>query len=330
MADDHKQQGAAAVAPALTGPKRQHFLPRFYLEGFARDGLVSLYDREADEYRRQQPVNTGVIGHFYTMTDDQGRKRYDLERELSSVEAKAAGAIKKLLKRQTLTSEERSELAIFIALAGFRTPDAVDSVKHLNGQMISRLTKLMLSDLETVKDQLRGKPDAPSTEEELTQHAKAMIEFAQSDNYTVETDHQWAVGMAVSQAMAIAPILAGRDWLILHRDSERCSFVTTDSPVMLTTLAPRPAGFWSRGVGFANRDAMVAFPLTQSCAIHIFGNSGKEIHAEMDQNKIKELNTALAVGCQRFVIGRDEALVKAVVTRAGVPGTKWKPRMQMS
>lgn len=49
----------AAAKPLLTGPKRQHFLPRFYLDGFAKDGLVAMFDRDKKEVRVQQPVNTG-------------------------------------------------------------------------------------------------------------------------------------------------------------------------------------------------------------------------------------------------------------------------------
>jgi hypothetical protein len=61
-----------AARPLLQGPKRHHFLPQFYLEGFARDGLVALFDREKNEIRLQQPLNTAVIGHFYTLKDGKG------------------------------------------------------------------------------------------------------------------------------------------------------------------------------------------------------------------------------------------------------------------
>src|SRR2546423_12733762 len=80
-----RAEAAAAEAeatprpPMLTGPKRQHFLPRFYLDGFTRDGLVAVFDREKNEIRLQQPVNTAVIGHFYTMEDEEGRRRFELE-----------------------------------------------------------------------------------------------------------------------------------------------------------------------------------------------------------------------------------------------------------
>lgn len=83
MAAAEAAEAAGPRPPLLTGPKRQHYLPRFYLDGFSRDGLVAVYDREKDEVRRQQPKDTTVIGHFYTMVDEQGRKRYEIEALLS-------------------------------------------------------------------------------------------------------------------------------------------------------------------------------------------------------------------------------------------------------
>ena len=80
------QVAAPAAKPLLTGPKRQHFLPRFYLEGFTKDGKVAVFDRDKNEVRTQQPVNTGVIGHFYTMEDAGGHQRFELEQMLSEFE----------------------------------------------------------------------------------------------------------------------------------------------------------------------------------------------------------------------------------------------------
>ena len=102
--------------PLLTGPKRQHFLPRFYLQGFCRDGTLAIYDRESNEVRVQQPLNTGVIGHFYTLEDNEGRKRFELEQMLSEFEAKASPGIRKLVAKVQPTDEERADLAIFVAL----------------------------------------------------------------------------------------------------------------------------------------------------------------------------------------------------------------------
>lgn len=312
--------------PLLNGPKRQHFLPRFYLDGFTRDGLLAVFDRDQNEVRIQKPESTGVIGHFYTVEDEQGRKRFELEQVLSEIESKAAPIIKKLAAQEGISDDERSEMAMFVALGMCRTPDLVDSIKEMNGQIIKRMATVMFSDVNRVKAMLRDKPDSLTSEEALEADAKAMVEFAASDAYKVETHHGWALSMAMTMFTTIAPILAGRDWLVVHRNCEKRSFVTSDAPLVLTKVMPRKDKIW--GIGFANTDALVLFPLTQSCALLIFGNDGGFVHKTVSQDSVKHFNLMVADRCQRFVVGRDETLVRSLAKRLSLAAKKWQPKMR--
>ncbi len=315
-----------ATKPLLNGPKRQHFLPKFYLEGFTKNGMVAVFDRELNEIRVQQPLNTGVIGHFYTMEDAEGRKRFELEQLLSEYEAKASPVIRKLASKEEISADERANMAIFVALASVRTPDIVDSVKAFNSSLIEDMTKRMFADVEEVKERMRGKPDAPLTEEELEAKARDLVDFAQSGQYEIKTSHKWAVGMAIKMAFNIAPILAGRDWTVVHRDNEKKSFVTTDAPVLLTTVVPRTNSFW--GIGFGNTDALVLFPLTETCILAMYGNNGGLEYRTAGIEQIRHTNLALADHCQRFVVGRDEALVRSLTDHLCLANKKWQPKMQ--
>jgi hypothetical protein len=132
---------AFAEIAVLEGPKRQHFLPKFYLDGFTRDGKLAVYDRAKNEVRVQQTINTGVIGHFYTLTDADGRKRFELEQMLSEFESRAKIGIEKLSQYSAISPDERADLAIFVALGGFRTPDLIDSLKITTGKMVNDFAK---------------------------------------------------------------------------------------------------------------------------------------------------------------------------------------------
>jgi len=195
--------------PMLSGPKRQHFLPRFYLEGFCRDGLVAVFDREKNEVRLQQPVNTAVIGHFYTLEDAEGRRRFELEALLADYEGKAKPAITKLVAGGGLTADERSDLAIFIAFAAMRTPDMVNSVQAMNGSFIAQTAKVLFDDADRVFERLRAdKHEEGASDDELREQAKWMVDMAQNDKFVVETDEKWAVQKTVRMALGAAPYLA--------------------------------------------------------------------------------------------------------------------------
>ncbi len=319
---------AHGAKPLLSGPKRQHFLPKFYLEGFAnRDGMIAVFDRESKEIRVQQPVNTCVIGHFYTIVDEAGRRRFELEQLLSEYEGKASLVIKKLSSTEEINADERTDLAIFVALAAFRTPDIVDSLKAFNSDLVGDMCKRIFVDVEQVKAQMRSKRNAPSAEE-LEAEARELVEFAQSGQYEVATSHTWAVGVAMKMAFIIAPILAGRDWAVVHRDNERKSFVTTDAPVLLTTVAQRDNSFW--GIGFGSTDALVLFPLTETCILLLYGSGGDLKHRTAGAEPMRHVNLALADRCQRFVIGRYYALVRSLTDRLCLASKKWQPKMQRS
>lgn len=317
---------ADAVNPLLSGPKRQHFLPEFYLKGFTKNDMIAVFDRELNEIRVQQPVNTCVIGHFYTMEDASGRKRFELEQLLSQYEDKASPVIKKLAATEVINADERANLAIFVALAAFRTPDVVDSLKAFNSNLIGDMAKRMFVDVEEVKARMRGKPGTPPMEDELDAEARELVKYMQNGQYKVKTNHRWAVGMAIDLAFNIAPILAGRDWVVVHRDNEKKSFVTTDAPVLLTTVAPRENSFW--GIGFGNTDALVLFPLNESCILAMYGSDGDLKHRIVGVEQIRHTNLAIADRCQRYVVGRDEALVRSLTDQLCLASKKWQPKMQ--
>lgn len=58
----------------MSNPKRHHYLPAFYLDGFCRDGVLCVFDRERHEYRIQQPKDTAVQGYYYAVTDNDGNR----------------------------------------------------------------------------------------------------------------------------------------------------------------------------------------------------------------------------------------------------------------
>lgn len=327
MSDAHQPVALSAetAAPLLKGPKRQHFLPKFYLEGFCdKDGKLAVYDRERDDVRVQQPLNTGVIGHFYTFVDIEGRKRFELEQMLSELEGKASTGIRKLAAKQALTNAERADLAIFVSFACFRTPDMVESLKLMHSGLIADMVRRTYSSVNQVKESLRGEPGMPTSEEELEREARGMVDFAQ--RCSVTTNHQWAVSMAMQVAPSVAQLHAGRNWLVVHRPCNSKSFVTSDAPVILSSIRPREPSFW--GIGFGSADAAIGFPLTQSCALIMFGNQGALRHREIDSAAIRQFNLDVAARCQRFVIGRDEQLIRHLKDRLRLADKKWQPKMQ--
>lgn len=137
--------------PHLSGPKRQHYVPRFYLDGFTDSGgKLAVFDRTTGDTRIQTPENSGLIGHFYSFEDKQGRRRFDIEAMFNAVETLAAPVICKLDCRETLKAEEFDPLISFIALAALRTPAAIEDAKAVHAGVVRAQSRILLSDPERV------------------------------------------------------------------------------------------------------------------------------------------------------------------------------------
>lgn len=315
--------------PKLSGPKKQHVVPRFYLDGFCKDGLLSVFDRQKNEFRIQTPHNTGAITHYYTLTDAEGRRRFELEHLMCEYEGKAAQIIRKLSAKERLTDEERSDMAIFVAIMGFRTPDQIDTMKAANGEMVKRVSQMIFGNEKLAKMAVKQNPqNAGLSDDEIEEQAKNLYEFVKRNEFTVETDHQWALGMSMNMFSKVAEILVQRNWVVLHRDSEKRSFITSDAPLVLTLTQPRQNTFY--GVGYASSDAMVVFPLTQASVLVMHGFDGTFTHGTMTEVNMKDTNRLIAVHCQRFIMGRDEKLIRSLVDHVGLHKTTWQPKVRVS
>ncbi len=300
-------------SPILNGPKRQHYVSRFYLDGFSRSGNIAVYDRVQGKVRIQSTSDTGVSNHFYTVKDGQGKNRFGIEEMLSKIESDSAPTIIKMSAQREITIDERTNIAMFVAMAISRTPGRIEAIKARSGDMFKFVIRNIFSDLEVIKKGIRRNATPQYSEEEVEKEAKELIEFAFSDNYNVKTHKKFALKIAIDEFSEIAPILSGRNWLVLHRDSEKHSFITSDAPVLLTTIAKRVPSFW--GVGFGNSDALVMFPLTESCSLMIFGNEGKYLHRTIDSKEIRRLNLMFAAHSHRFIFARDIDLLESLTNR---------------
>ena len=76
--------------PHVEGGRRLHYVPSFYLAGFAHKNHLAVFDRKAGTVKLQTPEHTARIRQLYTFEDKQGRRRFDLEKMFSYHDDRAA------------------------------------------------------------------------------------------------------------------------------------------------------------------------------------------------------------------------------------------------
>ena len=171
--------------PRYEGPKRQHYLPRTYLRGFAQDGGVAVFDRHTGEIRRQTVDSTAVESHIYTYVDAEGRRRYDIEEMFSQIEAGLSNAIPRLLEAATYADEDIQYLLSFIAFAELRTPGALEDAKRVEAHFAHTLGLVISQSVEQTAQTLAAMykdKGEHRTLEELEAEAQRVVKMLKDGN----------------------------------------------------------------------------------------------------------------------------------------------------
>jgi hypothetical protein len=303
-----------------TKPKRHHFLPEFYLSGFTRDNYLWVYDRKKDEYRRQHPHNTAVIGQYYTVENPSGERDYSVEGFLSQIEGKAKCAIVKLDRGLAIGLEERLDLAFFITLLLTRTPKFEREMQQTADRAAKLLAKHKFPTVEAVAEHLRrsGKSYGFTPE--------SFHKFVHEEQFFVKGHRNIVVEAMLELAKKAQLTLALMDWSVVHAP-EPWAFITTDSPLGYIV----PAELSQSGepvLGLLSEQVTKLVPLTQRTALRIEGFGWGLAHYDLNMERVLEFSISVATECDSYVIGRDEALVRSVVRSSTVdtcsPGTQMK------
>lgn len=122
----------------MTDARRHHYVPEFYLRGFtARDtpGKVFVYDKDSGTTRGMSVKNAAVRRDYYRLHEAEahGISPNIIEDMLSVSEGKASIILPKLCRQETLSNNERSSWAEFLALTYVRGPSTRQMVADVYG-----------------------------------------------------------------------------------------------------------------------------------------------------------------------------------------------------
>jgi hypothetical protein len=296
---------------------QQHYLPRCYLENFTKDGLLWVFDRVTGEFRKQSPNTTAKQKHFYTVLRDDDSKDFGIERWFAEkVESRFTPIIAKLRRRENLTPDELSRLALFVSVLKVRTPQAAREYKNMAGELMKRSFQIAASHPEAADNMFDDYDDDA---------AEKMAEFVRKGEYDI-IPHQndWLRAM-LKLALANVRRFTSLKWFILHRRPTQ-SFVTSDAPfavIPMREMTGKPVGVLTPG-------ALKIVPLTEDMCLAMTEPGSKFVHGRPSSQEVREFNIEVAAQCERFVIARDEALLRRVVERAEIVGTKPVQRSKVS
>jgi len=213
----------------MPGPKKQHYLPRFYLAGFDKDGKVWVHDKERNVFEQRNPKTLATRKHYYSVDNEKGEKDLAVEHVLGMVENTAAKIIKKLDAGKWIDYWDKIHLAQFVALMKFRVPVFE---RYFADVSEASIKQKMMDDFPTVEAVQEKLEELGKDEPTNLEKARDIFEGLQDPKYRVHSNAAARIAAMLVFTLEISRTLALLEWTFVVAP-EGTSFVTSDDPVLV-------------------------------------------------------------------------------------------------
>lgn len=302
--------------------RRHHYLPQMYLRGFADEAEQAwVFDRQNKTYLHQGILNTAVKKDFYTVVGRDGEKTDAVERLMANSVEDPMKRIIERLDRKNLTweGEDRAILALFVALLKTRNPAFDRDQNEFTEQFHRWWAKANNPSVDVVEESLK-KYEQETGEDMSDVSARDIFEMIRGDTYDIKNPRQNNIKMMTSLALEIAQAVFRLNWEILIAP-KGCSFLTCDNP--FSVVPPPFFDDTETGYGILTPGASTVVPLSSTTAI-CFHGEGQGVHgAVAHRNFLRNVNMVVAANSERFIIARDEPLLRSVVRKGKLD--QWLP-----
>jgi hypothetical protein len=281
--------------------KKQHLVPRFYLEGFKDlGGFVWTYANGNPPIGRK-PDATAVETNFYSPLKEDGSRFDGAELLLGEIESAAAPLWEDLKKGRVLDGAERENIAFFVAAQYLRSPSSVNTAAELSAQffqIVGQFTTQNKEYHETTMDQFDAENGKTTSEEDRERMRQFMSD---TDNYQVNVTRE--AGLPVLGSIeSIADHLLNMSWVVGRSYDQH--LITSDSPVTRISDPATQSPLRGDG-GFRNKTVRVHFPLTPDHMLEMcWGGEERDRVVAIPKQMAREMNRLRAVHAERFVYAK--------------------------
>ncbi|MFN0193787.1 MAG: DUF4238 domain-containing protein [Aestuariivirga sp.] len=302
-------------------PKRQHYVPRFYLEHFSdENGQVWTYDSEGKSVRSAKPEQTAVETNFYSTTNEQGEYHDDLENWLAEVESNAAGLYPKVLKGEALEGDERAKFAVFLASLLGRSPAMVTAYAEMQGYAVQTPTRFAAANPKIFDAQMDRYDEETGVTTSPEERSKLLEFMRDTSRYILEVDKKRGLA-AIGVTDSIAPILNDMRWIVLESPDQH--IITSDNPLVRVTPPETRHPIYRDG-GFMNKSVEVYIPLSPTKSLAAFWSKDTTPSKHrIDKTRARHMNKLQAIYSERYLFAsRRDSGIEALSLKHHAPGVR--------
>lgn len=217
----------------MSNPKRHHFVPKAYLDGFIdqNTGFLNVYSKRTDRWRKQKPDQVMVRNKYYRQDwAPEGVDKNILEKRLGAeLEPEGLATLNKLIEMpESLDSHDMAVIITYLQFQRLRVPRQADMAKAL------------------AKIAITNEMSKTSEGRLALEHAEIIVK----DTFRFE--------FLQMMANEFSPFFARMNWEIIEADVG-LSFITSDSPVTFFNVDFLPPS----EPGVALYGTIVLFPINK-------------------------------------------------------------------
>lgn len=240
----------------MSKPVNQHWVPQFYLRGFATpttrqaaEPQVWIFSRQQSDGIEQLTNVRNVCGkrYLYSPRDVTGKRRWDVDDKLQSVESLLAQIWPQVATDFIDLSDDaiRKALALFVATTHVRHPDNRKTLETIHHNIVASLDELPKT--------ADGRPNIDGFIHKGKEFSLDTSDWNSYKEWNDDDHHRFFAETIRGQAGYLAKILLNKRWSIILSDEEH--FITSDKPVAVQHK--------SREVfGVGTPDSILSFPLS--------------------------------------------------------------------
>jgi hypothetical protein len=283
-------------------PKRQHYVPKFYLKEFATDNTygkkdkaqVHIYDLENEKKDIRNIKTIAYEKYLYSPQNEENPRSSYMEDKLADMESLMSKIWKGFANtRMGLSSSMKKGVSLFIATLILRHPENLDK----NKEMKTFLDNVILNNI----------PEGETKFSFIANGKENIINLQEVKDSYNSTEYEESVFFIENielLSIKIAEELIKKKWSIIA--SEEKVFITSDRPVIISNPTGGLLGIGSKGVVISlplspsrlliledninNEEDLTEYPLNKGHASffnrHIFSNGFRYIIGHKDIEEV--------------------------------------------
>lgn len=296
-----------------------HFIPQFYLRGFAdgigRKAKVFTFDSETKSTFTTLVRNVGSRRHFFRV-EAEGVDPNAVEDAMSEIESEFAVHLSEVIEvRAFPTPEHFNSIMNILANISVRNPRLRGLMEGFHKEVAGRIMSIALSTEDIWESQMRQMREAGyPAKDDLTY--EDLKRFNDSKEYDIIIDQTHLIGMEFKMLDPVLECSARRNWSFVSAP-EGCQFICSDDPVVLSWIDGSNKGPYPPGHGL--KGTMVLFPL---CSDLLLVGAFEELPEQLlyAPDQVVAANTHIARYSTKQLYARDASFLINLRDRGDVKG----------